>query len=89
MYNHPSSRPRRRAYLWATLLIGVPVLALLAVPLYARTEPTLFAFPMFYWWTFVWIAALSAGIGAAFHLLERGHDDTTGAERRTSTEMSR
>ena len=71
MHNHAPKRAARAPYLWATVVIGIPVIALLAIPLYARTEPVVLDLPMFYWWTFVWIAALSAGIGTAFHLLQR------------------
>ena len=71
MNNHAPARTARGPYVRATALIGVPVIALLAVPLYARTEPVVLDFPMFYWWTCLWIVALSAGIGMAFRVLQR------------------
>lgn len=41
---------RRRA----GLLLVVPFVALLAVPLYAREEPSLWGWPFFYWYQFAW-----------------------------------
>ena len=75
MSNHAPRRAARGPYLWASVLIGVPVVALLAVPLYSRTEPVVWDFPMFYWWTCLWIAALSVGAGISFRLLERAQKE--------------
>jgi hypothetical protein len=86
MHNHAPARPARSPYLWATVLIGVPVVALLAVPLYARTEPVLLDFPMFYWWTCLWIAALSVGITLAFRILPQ---DPSTVGRRVRKEAGR
>lgn len=75
MSNHGPTRAESGPYLRATALIGVPVIALLAVPLYARTEPVVLDFPMFYWWTCLWIAALSGGIALALRLLQRAESE--------------
>lgn len=37
------------------LLLLLPFIALLAVPLYNRIEPTVAGFPFFYVWMFVWV----------------------------------
>jgi hypothetical protein len=37
------------------LLLLAPFIALLAVPFYNRTEPSVAGFPFFYVWMFVWI----------------------------------
>ncbi|MGH8212158.1 MAG: DUF3311 domain-containing protein [Rhodanobacteraceae bacterium] len=37
------------------LLLLLPFIALLAVPFYNRSEPTVAGFPFFYVWMFVWI----------------------------------
>jgi hypothetical protein len=37
------------------LLLAPPYVALLWVPLYARTDPELFGFPFFYWYQFAWV----------------------------------
>jgi Protein of unknown function (DUF3311) len=44
--------------LWAILLF-VPFVALLWVPFYNSTEPTLFGFPFFYWYQFLWVPITS------------------------------
>ncbi|MBS0431054.1 MAG: DUF3311 domain-containing protein [Proteobacteria bacterium] len=36
-------------------LLLLPFLALLAVPIYNRAEPTIAGFPFFYVWMFAWI----------------------------------
>ena len=37
------------------LLLGVPYVAVLAVPLFNRTEPSLAGIPFFYWYQLLWI----------------------------------
>jgi len=44
--------------LWALLLL-VPFVALLWVPFYNSTEPTLLGFPFFYWYQFLWVPITS------------------------------
>ena len=58
-------------YVASAFLIGIPVVALLAIPLYSRKEPVLAGFPMFYWWTFLCIALVSAGTWTSYRLIER------------------
>ena len=41
-----------RAWYW---LLLIPFLALAFPVLYARTEPTLWGFPFFYWYQFAWL----------------------------------
>jgi hypothetical protein len=72
-----TSRPAGRAhaparpYLVSTALMAVPVVALLAVPLYSRISPRFLGLPMFYWWTFLWIVLLAAATMAAHGIIER------------------
>jgi uncharacterized membrane protein YhdT len=40
---------------WWYVLLAVPVVALLATPLYSRETPELFGFPFFYWYQFAWV----------------------------------
>lgn len=40
------------------LLLLIPFIATLAVPVYNRSEPTLFGFPFFYWYLFLWLLLL-------------------------------
>jgi hypothetical protein len=37
------------------LLLLIPIVALLATPIYAKPNPELFGFPFFYWYQFAWI----------------------------------
>jgi len=53
-------RPSR---LWYWLLL-VPCVAVLWVPWYNHTDPTLFGFPFFYWYQLAWVvgSALITGL---------------------------
>ncbi|GGM86562.1 hypothetical protein GCM10007977_105600 [Dactylosporangium sucinum] len=48
--------------------LALPLVAILWVPLYARTTPRLAGLPFFYWFQFVWIF-LSVVLMAVSHLL--------------------
>ena len=37
------------------LLLLVPFIGLLWVPFYDQAEPSLFGFPFFYWYQFLWV----------------------------------
>lgn len=57
-----SDRPRTRGR-WAGLSLAalwLPFPALLWVESYARPEPWLFGFPLFYWYQFAWVFVSSA-----------------------------
>ena len=53
----------------AGVLLAIPIIALLAVPTYARTEPELFGFPFFFWYQFLWVFLCSAMTFAAYRLV--------------------
>jgi hypothetical protein len=40
---------------WWYVLLLIPIVALLATPIYAHPKPELFGFPFFYWYQFVWV----------------------------------
>ncbi len=44
---------------WPKLLLLVPFVALLWVPFYNSWEPSLFGFPFFYWYQFLWVPLTS------------------------------
>lgn len=46
--------PRKRFRL-VYLLLAVPYLAVLCVPLFNRSEPSLAGIPFFYWYQLLWI----------------------------------
>jgi hypothetical protein len=52
---------------WNWLLI-LPAVGLLFPGIYARSTPTLFGFPFFYWYQFAWVF-LTAAITALVYLL--------------------
>jgi hypothetical protein len=47
---------------WKLLLI-LPYLGLCIPAIYARATPTLFGFPFFYWYQFLWVVLTSALLG--------------------------
>jgi len=51
-----SARTKSRRYRW---LLVLPYLGLCFPALYARTTPTLFGFPFFYWYQFAWVLLAS------------------------------
>ena len=64
-------RPPQAARPWRLLLL-IPVLAVLAVPVFNRIGPALWGFPFFYWYQMLWVILCSGTAGLVF-LLE-GHD---------------
>ena len=50
------------------VLLAVPVVALMLVTTYARTGPTLWGFPFFYWYQLLWVF-LAAGFTATAYVL--------------------
>jgi hypothetical protein len=54
----------------AGVLLAIPVTALLIVPIYGRTKPTLWGFPFFYWYQLLWVI-LAAGFTYGAYLLLR------------------
>jgi hypothetical protein len=60
-----------RPYLVSAVLLAVPVIALLAVPLYSRISPSFLGLPMFYWWTFLWIVLLALATFTSHRIIDR------------------
>jgi hypothetical protein len=54
---------------WTRILLIIPFIAVLWVPFYNRTEPTLWSFPFFYWYQLLWIL-LSVVVVGLVYLLE-------------------
>ena len=75
----PAPAPRHSNVLWAVILVVLlPAVVLpLWVPLYDKTDPTLWGFPFFYWFQFAMIlmsAALTLIAFALSRMAERRHD---------------
>lgn len=70
--HEPKHRPPTRdksKLIAAGILLAIPVVALMAVPTYARTDPTLWGFPFFFWYQFLWVFLCSATTYAAYRLV--------------------
>jgi hypothetical protein len=60
-----TAKPTRRRSRWVLLLI-LPYLGLCFPRVYARSTPTLWGFPFFYWYQFAWVVAASALLGLVY-----------------------
>ena len=54
----------------AAVLLAIPVVALLWVGTFAKTEPTLAGFPFFIWYQFLWVFLCSGCTWTAYHLVQ-------------------
>jgi hypothetical protein len=52
----------------AAVLLAIPIVVLLWVPHYAKVEPTLFGFPFFFWYQFLWVFLCSGLTWTAYKL---------------------
>ena len=68
---HPHSAPPANHTLLAiaVVLLALPIIALMLVNTYARKEPTLWGFPFFIWYQFLWVFLCSAFTYAAYRLV--------------------
>ena len=55
---------------WYNLLLLIPFAALLWVPFYNTSEPTLWGFPFFYWYQLLWVLICS-GVIALVHWMTK------------------
>jgi len=55
-----------RKWHFVRILLIVPFIAVLWVPFYNRSEPTLWSFPFFYWYQLLWIIISGAIIGLVY-----------------------
>jgi hypothetical protein len=63
-----NSKPKRRRSRWVILLL-LPYLGLCFPQIYARSTPTLWGFPFFYWYQFAWVIGASALLGIVYRRL--------------------
>lgn len=59
-----------------TVLLAIPILALLIVPIYARKAPELWGFPFFYWYQLLWVLLCGLFTSAAYLLIGRARKGT-------------
>ncbi|MEO9324876.1 DUF3311 domain-containing protein [Nocardioides sp. C4-1] len=68
---HDAPPTDRRLMVLAGICLAIPIVALLAVPLYARDEPELGGIPFFFWYQFAWVFLCSALTWTAYQLTLR------------------
>jgi hypothetical protein len=53
----------------ASVLLAIPIVALLSVNTFAKAEPTLAGFPFFIWYQFLWVFLCAACTWAAYRVV--------------------
>ena len=53
----------------ASVLLAIPIVALLSVNTYAKVEPTLAGFPFFIWYQFLWVFLCAACTWGAYRIV--------------------
>jgi peptidoglycan/LPS O-acetylase OafA/YrhL len=64
-----TAKAKRRRSRWVLLLV-LPYLGLCFPQIYARSTPTLWGFPFFYWYQFAWVIAASALLAIVYQKLK-------------------
>jgi Protein of unknown function (DUF3311) len=59
----------------AGVLLVIPLLALVLVPIYARSGPELLGFPFFYWYQLIWVFLAAVFTHAAYVVIRRGRHE--------------
>lgn len=73
------------ALIAVTILLAIPILALVLVPIYAKKSPELWGFPFFYWYQLLWVLICGLFTWAAHRVIQ--HDRR--ASRRDQVEAGR
>ncbi len=63
----------KQAFVW--ILLVLPFIGLLWVPLFNHERPSLFGFPFFYWYQFLWVPATSLLIWIVFRNGRKNRDE--------------
>jgi len=58
----------------AGVLLAIPLLALLIVPIYARSGPELLGFPFFYWYQLLWVFLAAGFTQSAYVVIRRARN---------------
>jgi hypothetical protein len=64
-----NTKPIRRRSGWVLPLV-LPYLGLCFPQIYARSLPTLWGFPFFYWYQFAWVILTSVLLARVYHKLK-------------------
>ena len=65
----------------ATILLAIPVVALLWVGSFASVEPTFAGFPFFIWYQFLWVFLCAACTWAAYRVVRMARAERKEARR--------
>jgi hypothetical protein len=69
---HSGPAPRRTGvWVLITVLVLISILGTLIVPIYARSEPAIGAFPFFYWYQLLWVPFVAALMAICYLLSTR------------------
>jgi hypothetical protein len=60
------------------VLLAVPIVAILIVPIYARSGPEIGGWPFFYWYQVLWVPVSALFTGAAYVLVHRARANGDG-----------
>lgn len=60
----------------AGVLLAIPLLALLIVPIYARSGPEFLGFPFFYWYQLLWVFLAAGFTQAAYVVVTRARHES-------------
>jgi hypothetical protein len=64
-----NAKPLRRKSRGVLLLLILPYLGLCFPQIYARSTPTLWGFPFFYWYQFAWVIGASVLLALVYRKL--------------------
>ena len=70
MNGNTDSNSRKPLSRWWRWLLVLPFIALMWVPFYNSVEPTLWGFPFFYWYQFLWLLITAVLISFLYHWSE-------------------
>lgn len=76
--HRPDPRPRPLATgpaVAAAVLLAIPLVALALVGTYARSGPTLWGFPFFYWYQMMWVILTPIFTVLAYLVIKRARGD--------------
>ena len=66
----PQQQPTARSSKWWLMPLILPYLGLVFPGMYARSTPSLFGFPFFYWYQFLWVILTSTILALVYKKLK-------------------
>jgi Protein of unknown function (DUF3311) len=62
----------------AGVLLAIPLVGMALVPTYAKKDPHLWGFPLFYWYQFLWVFLTSGFTYGAYVVITRARRGSDG-----------